>query len=257
MKKIFTLLIIFVCLIFLSGCYDGGEIIADDYTDYICYDNHLVSLKCYKNRGVGKRFEDDGDTEITAFYKKIVDESDEQFIVALRRASIPFLDSPTALILQNPNNYIDPFEDWSIEKIEVYYRRLKSPLPPSDDAWLAPTKSGVIATSDDNIICTEFTDFIKNSDVSDTTIQTDIPKTLLDDDYVFRIRVYFNESKNIVWDSSLDYLLDSQDIIIGIVGSEAPTLIDPGFGHDASTKEFKKLYAWLSDELIGFRNSLD
>ena len=96
-------------LLFLPGC--GRKIQPDKYVNYVCYDHLLTSIDVEEKleRAVIER----GTSKYNVAYRLLPDISDDQMVymsVAL------FLSPITYYIMQNPDNYVNVWTDWTIKK---------------------------------------------------------------------------------------------------------------------------------------------
>ena len=71
--------------------------------------------------------------------------------------------------------------------------------------------------------------------------------------YVFYIRIHFNESENIVWDSELISFLseEGQDRIIQVDMGRKPNDLATPSSKNTSIGDYAHLYSWISDALDG------
>ncbi len=205
------------CLtILLSGCNSQEALDVDKYKDYKCFDYHLACLNAYEQKA--KTTVEFNDLEYTIWFRKAVDESDEHFICASVRQRHP-LASTEIVITQNPENYIDVFEDWTIKSIELYCIDLRSSKPLWDEDEPARTPAKILNTTTDSAVSDELIDFITNKDCLEKyVLQEDYIREIPNENYVMYTRVQFNESDNIVWDSCVSSYVSvqtqAQDITI-------------------------------------------
>lgn len=202
-------IIIFVALsILLSGCSAKGAFEVDKYKDYKCFDYHLACLDAHEQKANTTVWFDD--LKYSIWYRKPVGESDEQFICASVRQEHP-LSSTEIVVMQNPNGHIDVFSEWTIEKIELYCIDLRNSKPLWDEDEPAITPAKVLNTNTDAVVFDEFINFLTNEGYLDKYILNDnFKRETPNDDYVMYIRVHFNESENIVWDSPVNSYVHKQ-----------------------------------------------
>ena len=193
MKKL--LILFLVCILFLlSGC--RGQLHLDEYRHYFCYDKLFTTLSTgssaqtrFTSRSI-KHF---------ATYFLIPEESDNQFVGL--KYTLPF--SPVRwYILQNPDNYIDIWDEWTIEKITFFclytsrnqglkHKQNKSALQP--DRIIDSTSDAGCLSDMYAFIATDSADYIPA--IHADPLETEMP------DYLLYVRVSFKESKNIIWES--------------------------------------------------------
>ncbi len=255
MKKISLLLTLVICL--FCGCNMQEPPDPDKYSEYKCYDYHLACLDAYEQKA-GTLIEEEGGPWFRIWFRKPVGVSDDQFVCTSLSMRHP-LASPHLYIMQPSENHIDVFKDWTVKKIEIYYQDINKSkkLFQEDEPARTPTK--VIDTSFDSVVFKEFVDFV--------TIDTDDSEKFDPQENIFRekynenttyklyIRVHFNESENIVWDSDIQSYIPSQSgqryikidkgrSVIGLTSENA---------HRVSIDDFPNLSSWISkviDELI-------
>ena len=249
MKKIHKRLIsIFVVLVFifvLSSCSlpDAPE----EYTNYVYYDYHLMALKT-TGRTTAARLNKEGQSSCAARYNKIPGESEEQFL------SVTFTHpgvwaSVYIGVVQNPDNYVDPWRDWTIEKIEIGYVERTFGEEEGVEYYLAMKE--VLSSTSDSACIAEFKNFVLDGNESST--DRDKSKIENDDLYNVRsefcIRVYFEESENIVWVSELQDVYSSElnDRIIYLDrGNEAEPPHNRRYNMKfADVSEYENLYNWI------------
>lgn len=151
MKKIsfnvsMVILVLACLLVTFVGC-DETSIDPQKYTSYCCYDYHL---KCLTTEGKKAKIQISYSDVLTgvectqnAWMQKIVGESDDIFIYAEVLPPLS-LGSSDKIIMQNPNHYVDIWNDWTVEKIELYYIDGRKPIEQDEPANI-PT--AIIATT--------------------------------------------------------------------------------------------------------------
>lgn len=198
MKKLFKIAVICLCSAFVIALsvVMVKKIINDNhfekYGSYECYDYHLVSLKTTSTRA----------SNIFISYSDIKDAPREQFV------SVHSVDWPTVMfntlistyVYQNPDDYVDVLNDWTISKIEVFstgdgYDTNNPQIDLGDR---------VVATSSDGSVASELVEFVKNDDYStDAKRPTDYAYENFDKGQL-RIRVHFEEAEYLVWESDIE-----------------------------------------------------
>ena len=255
MKKyicnVFLVILVFACIVStFSGC-KKTSIDPQKYTSYRCYDYHL---KCLKVEGKRARAEfsyrsDSTGVESThrAWIQQIDGESEDMFIYTEVLPPLP-LGPSYKIVMQNPNNYVDIWKEWSVEKIELYYIDDYKPIAQNKPANI-PT--AVIATTSETGC---LSDMKKLVDTSDERNKQNIPdgyvKEGFDENgsgYNYYIRVYFKESENIVWDSCVEiyYSSENKDRIIYIDVGKEPWGIASVKANYVNISNYTSLMDWI------------
>ena len=253
--RAFMVTMAFVCVVgILSGC-DKTSINPEKYTSYICYDYHLKCLETEGEKAITEiSYQDDltnNEYKQKAWFQKIVGESDDTFIYAEVLSSLPLVPSDK-VVMQNPNNYIDIWNDWSIKKIELYYIDGRDPIEQNKAANI-PDK--IIASTTDLGCLYEFIELVKSSD--DETEKFILPYGYVREHMYdgvglsYYIRVYFNESENIIWDSQVTSFLsnESPTRVICVDNGRNPDGIASINSKDVNIGNYEKLFEWISDTI--------
>lgn len=226
MKKIFynvsIVILVLACLLgTLVGC-ERTSIDPQKYTSYCCYDYHLKCLAIEGKKAKTEISHSDDSTGVeytqNAWMQKIVGESDDMFIYAEVIPSLS-LGSSDKIIMQNPNHYVDVWNDWTVEKIELYYIDGHNPIEQDKPANI-PT--AIIATTQEGECLSNIKKLVESSDewakpnLPDGYVRENVDKN--GTSYSYYIRVYFKESESIVWDSQVEcyYSSENKDRIIYI-----------------------------------------
>lgn len=246
MKKIKLMLLCTVC--FLCGCNMEDTPEPSKYREYICYDYHLVCLNAYEQKAQSNVFYND--LEYVVQYRKPVGISDEQFICVWVKQTHP-LALPELVLMQPAEKHIDVFSDWTIKKIEIYYVDLKKSIPIYEEDEPARTPAGILSTSNDPVILSEFVEFVTNASYSDKfVVQKNISREKLneDDTYKLYIRVHFNEAENIVWDSTIHCYITAQttERYIVIDKGRNPSELSSSNPISVSIDDFPALSTWIT-----------
>ncbi len=207
-KGVLVLLIVFSLL--FVGCGGQETIDASKYADYVCYDYHLACVDA-EDAEASTKLPHDG-LEYTAKYRKVVGETDEQFVCAWVGRVVP-LASPDLAVMQPQGEHIDVWNEWTVSQIEVYYQDINESKPLSQEKEPARTPAKVIDKSTDKGVIDELVEFITNTKHSGkVSLSEDFKCEAYNDNnsYVLYIRVRFNESENIVWDSQIDSYVSEQ-----------------------------------------------
>lgn len=252
------IIVLVVVSALLSGCsrdpyrYDIPN--PEKYASYICYDYHLYCLDAYKNAD-SALMEDELGATYKVSYRYAVGESDDEFICARAGLYAP-LSFPEILILQNPEQYIDVWNDWTVKEIQLYVQDLHDDnfkrIDEEDEPARTPTS--IIATTADADCLTEIKTFAA-ADEPQPFIPPDgyVNEILQKDRFKFYIRVSFNESANIVWDSAVTpyYSEETGDRLICIDKGNMDDLFSIN-AQDVSAEHLDGLASFLSDEIETF-----
>jgi hypothetical protein len=250
-----AIILCFACL--MMGCTNQSlskEELAK-YTEYVCYDSHLVCLKSGKYLGrtdypyyreyesSGKKFE----YTITVKLWKIPKESEDQFVYA--HAFRPILDVGRRVVMQNPDNYVDVLSTWNIEKLELYC------LDRSDIDKERNPKKKVIETTSDSTCISELVSFAL-SELDPEKIEKF--KTMYSVNsggyYDFYVRAYFSESEYIAWDAEADLYFDKeseQKLVMLRIGRKSDADLSPNMVK-YSIEGYSTLSNWISDAIEAF-----
>ena len=272
MKKIlYNSLVVLIAILCCVGCRPKEKIDAEKYTSYVCYDYHLICYELEKESDVASIsyinerpwLEEQEELSDVILFRKIVNEPDEQFVYGHKVVIMPGY-FPTQLIFQNPLNYIDVLKDWTVDKVELYYadsdsaevedyKKLKLDKPITKDRELR-----LLSTTEDGAIFEQLKDFITN----DETKQLDLEQAT-SNGYVWEkfgkqsadiyLRICFNESENIVWETSVESLLSEELKDRMIIIDKGRTVIDICTEQPvrASINDYEQLYAWISEAMDG------
>lgn len=218
------------------------------YSSYRCYDYHLKSLKV--SRGSAQTeisfVEEWSGVEQTklANFRTIPGESDDMFVFAL--VMYPFvLDLPDKVVMQNPNHYVDIWEAWTVEKIELYYTGGKDPTKQDESANIP---DAVISVTSETGCLSDIKQLVKSRD---ELVQADIPEgkgyKYRWADRAYWIRVHFKESKNIVWDARVEWYYSSEieDTIICIDLGKEPQEISTMNAKEVNISNYTGLFDWI------------
>ena len=262
MKKL-ALVFVLIALV-LTGCSNKETIKGSDYSRYKCYDTHLFCLDAQDKIGYySKKL----DREWYSFkFRKPVGVSDEQFICARVEHRFSQVD---IVVMQNPQNYVDVLQDWTIKEIEIYYISLDynriegASKKIEDEEEPARTPMRIIASTTESLIFEEFKDFVLCPDTVDgVTIRPTWGyndkgfESEIHESVKVYIRVHFNEAENIVWDSEIRCVIDEEN-------KNRYIRIDKGrstMGYSMSLEayvdinEWSNLYQWIEGVMVDFNN---
>ena len=245
--------------ILLSGCrinpYATSTPDPEKYASYECYDPHLFCLDAYKLTASTLVENELGSTyKIT--YRYAVGESDDEFVCA-NVMLYTVLSYPDVRILQNPQQYVDVWNDWTIKQIKIYVQDLHD----DDHVFLymekepARTPTKVIASTTDADCFADMKAFATDDAAEEYICSDDYYNELYRGDgrYVFYIRVFFNESKNIVWDSQIStyYSEVTADRIICIDNGTMSNLFESD-SKNVNISQFNNLNSFVADAVNSF-----
>ena len=237
---------IIVCIISSCGTFESPPD-PNKYVNYVCHDYHLSCLDTYKkSEGTSiKR----GNVKYYVSFKKPVGESDEQFVCA---SVSQFLGGrPDKRIFQPAEGYVDVYRDWTIKKIELFIQYFDDDDVIDNDEF-AEVPSKVLSSTTDATVFNELADFITNPEYSETyKYQKGVLRERLhDQEYWLYIRVYFNESDTIVWESKVRSLIFPQAEQRRITIDKGQPDDSVGTGtQDVFIDDFPNLLNWISDAL--------
>lgn len=225
----------------LQSCLPKKEV-PEEWKSYVCYDAHLVCLEYQKERikpYVPDRESAPKYTNII-YFRRIKGVSDEQFIYA-HRSDFPFA-SAGDFVFQNPEQYVNVLEEWTVERIEL--RKVKNSRDP---------EIYVIAVTDRADVATALKDFVRSADDAPGYSDERYHGYVEEGHPVFpwHIRAYFHESDAIAWDAQvwIYYLEEGEDRRIYIDGErEVAEDLFRNPTH-ALLPEDSALSAWLCDVL--------
>jgi len=248
-----SFLMILISLGILCSC-TKHDFDPQKYISYKCYDYHLQALKTtqfatgdipYATADI-PYYNDFLDIEETekVILSKIPGVSDDQFVHA---SEISIFNGATA-VLQNPNNYIDIWKDWSIKKIEITCVRHITPGKYDD------VETVIIASTSDKVCFSELVDFISKEHEYDKN-----PEGYMLDFSNYHIRVFFNESEHIIWDSKIDiwYSYENQNKIIKTIHIDGGKKPDHLIGENCiyvNIDEYPNLHDWIYNAMSQYIN---
>ena len=222
---IISILIIVIIILAVKMAVDSAPSIKNPnkYANYKRYDYHLECIAIGNSTKIVDRDDFDG----VVRYAKIYSVSEDQF-VCLRQSSFLVRD-PNLIVLQNPDNYVDVFNEWTVKKME-----------------LTDTNGNVINTLTEQDIIDNFKEFINSEKTSQERIE---PWSYFGDNKVdvshYNIRIYYEESENIYWEIEVSHYTSNGygEYIY------ARQVIDPATGDDsyASIANYPEIYNWLSE----------
>ncbi len=223
---------------------------AQDYKDYICYDTNLtcMSVKSKGDNGKISRDKNGNDIGHRVVFRKIKGVDDDRFVQA---ATYGLLEPTRRYILQNPNDYVDVWKEWTVDSVEFYYLRHKNP---SKQKYVVKPDKIVDETTNEQCI-RELRDMVLNNAASnriDERITAEPILGELSDTYNFYIRVKFKESDNIVWDAYCRSYYSEEDnkrsIKISMANADGCTYLN-GNENSVNVDENTKLYDWIWENI--------
>lgn len=179
----------------------------EKYANYCLYDYNLYCLDA--ENGTSSVLYNGG--PFRAHYRKVVGESDEQFVSATMTQMMGSRN--WALVFQNPEDYVDVWAEWTIKEMQVYYyyRNFSIHEPNDEEEEPCRTPHGILLSSTDAVIAEELKTFAtdENYTFSRYSSQDTFEKVVYDgNNPLMVIRVYFNESETIVWDAVVNCYAD-------------------------------------------------
>ena len=207
MKKICLCLVLVMLITATMGCKRKDDFDPSKYYQYICHDSNLVCID------VGEGYAKENvqlidEHSYWCTYYRPEGTSDDQFVCVTM--SHIFM-SPKTYVFQNPENLVDVWTDWTIREIQVYY-----PVSEIDpfSGEIARTPAGILASTTDaeciaqliHCITSEetrdFAEVREEADVDGGLYRKDLDGDSSKNTRIY-IRVFFNESESIVWDSQI------------------------------------------------------
>lgn len=185
----------------------------DVYAPYTCKDYHLVCLNSGEYLGENKV--KISDLPCTFKYNAIAHCAEEEFVAAWMKINAPF-NAGENMVLQGPENDLDVLNDWTIKKVILYYYDINDKRNPDagDRATAEDYHIVEIAEVEDEALFQEILEMKLNTTPKDgTCIGGDYHlsyDSTLDDKHVY-LRIFFEESDSIAWDSEID-VYESKEI---------------------------------------------
>lgn len=242
-KRITIFLTIGIVLLVLIGCrvfsiirkyvahrqYEIENRENSSYAEYLCRDYHLVCLDM--DERVGNYVEG----KYTFRYGTIEGISDQEYIYAYRLYLIYYGDN---MILQHPENQTQVLDDWTINKVMLYYidhNDQRNPrtyrMATAEDYVIhemaSSTEKELFAQLKEMKLCEEPTDaecFIGEKWLN--------YKRCINDSTTVCIRVYFDEAETLAWDAEIKIYQSTED------ESKFAVTIDRG----SINEEFERFY---------------
>ena len=234
-KKIFCIALIAfsVCMLLLllyAGCYYLKYQETDKYKDYEIIDKHLTWTK--SSGPYWNTYKDKIDTTGPLLhehytYKKISGESEENLIGAwymFDLMEIIFSDTKHqgTCVLVNPEYELDVWNDWTVNKIEVYeIVEIKYDRDSETRYDPAQTQINVICQTEDSDMFSEFKGIIMTDQEKSHYSPYGEPKS-------YYLRVSFDESDAIVWDAQLYVYLNERGGVADVYMDNAQFIIKDG-----------------------------
>lgn len=245
--------------VLLSGCksdpYAHSTPDPEKYASYQCYDPHLFCLDAYKLTD-STLVENELGLTFKITYRYAVGESDEEFICANVTLNY-FMAFPDVRILQNPQRYVDVWNDWTIKEIKIYVQDLHDDdfvsLYKETEPARTPTK--VLASATDADCFADMKAFATDGAAEGYICPDDYYNEMHVDDgrYRFFIRVSFNESKNIVWDSEISsYCSEATGERIICIDNGTMSNLFESDSKNVNISQFDKLNSFVADAIVGF-----
>lgn len=184
--------LLFILGSWLSSCQPEAFDTAP-YESYVLYDGCLTCLDWGEEASASVTYVN---RTYNVTFCKVKDESEDQFIYAKIKDRIP-LSFARWCVLQNPENYVDIWLEWTVAEIQIFKR--------------SDTQIGGVDTEPERIISVSSDADCARELSAVNQIEADtveIPaSTYLN---TLGIRVIFRESETIIWESTVEYLEDSE-----------------------------------------------
>lgn len=237
---VFALAVIATVIAFAVDSHLRGRV-HSDYSDYYCYDYNLTCLEL--GRPDGKYYTDD-DENYEFKYWRVKGEPTEDFVFSTARWRVP-LTRAEGFILQNPSTFVYVIRDWTVDEIFVCAEDI------SRDEWGTDPLVRVVDAGKKNAVAYDIRT-IAAAEQSDGLTGNRIYAS----SRLF-VRVTFEESENIVWESELTVCDDGSVAMYGgmsvgdYYGQDAPRLNNPCVLID----EDSTLYSLISFALDEFKST--
>ncbi len=214
-RKASGLLAVLLAVMVFTACSQEPTIDVEKYKDYICYDS-LLACTSDISEVAGKRMTSEGDNLHFFSYCYTPNVPDDNFILTTIRQYLELNDPKNfSYLLQNPENYVDVWTDWTIKEIQVFYCRGGQSSGYSEEAPRCRIPTEILATTSDPNCIQEILRFITSDEFGNHGVDKHEEKhnlELYSADFDGRgdveahvtVRVIFNESDYIVWDSDLE-----------------------------------------------------
>lgn len=219
----------------------------DEFSDYVCVDSHLVSIAT--KRDIGYYETQVSDSEYRLTYSLIKGHKRDEFLTVSMR-HITLFSSCEEHVLNAPGNDTNPLEDWQINEIQIYsidrrdkrnnqhgpFSRVKAQdyyintlAISNDEKLIADTKKHIL--SEDRVNLLKFLEENRSS-------YDNIREVEFDGSVRIKLRLIFNESKSIVWESEISLYRnkDTGEYVVAVdrnhrdseyVYKGIPMIIDP------------------------------
>ena len=187
-------LVIAVALASLPSSCQQEAFDTEKYESYVLYDCHLECLDWETEANASVVY---ANRTYNVTFCKVKGEPEDQFIYANIADLTPF--SPSGwFVLQNPENYVDIWSEWTVKEIQIYTE--EEVEAESSGAYT----QNIIATTANQVCAQELS---RMNRVESADPSTETPSVRLSE---LRIRVIFQESEVIVWNSNVEYRRDSE-----------------------------------------------
>ena len=246
MRKNIIIILLAACC--LCGC--GSKPASRKYVNYQLYDNHLY---CTDVEEESVRAICESENARGSFNaRRLKNIPDEQFICARYRASI-FAGYYINVILQNPDNYVDVINEWTVDSVEMYlYIR-------NEEDETARTPDKVVGSTDNQDVICELLEFLNSDEFSeDSYLSGDFLNQIVSNDdyghednrdYELFLRIHFEEAENIVWDTNIRSGLREQNSRYIIVDKIPPTVELRCLKLYAPINDYPELYEWVNSAI--------
>ncbi len=216
----------------------------EEYKKYVCYDPYLVALQTTDSGWeayIDKQISDvTGKTagRYHVIYNAIANEDPSQFLSVKIKKVQMFDPAYKTYVYQNPDNYIDLWNEWEIDRIEI-----------GSAEHVVGGMKEVFSSTADAACISEFREFLFADEEDLHDVSDDLLKQgkFVMEDREFNgiaIKVCFKESESIVWISNIQsfYLKNSGERIICMIKRNGASEI-------LNISEYENLYNWLSESI--------
>lgn len=203
MKKKLAILLVVFTLMGMCSC-DNKTVITDEYLDYFCQDYHLVCVDFEES--LGKTEAKINHQRADIYYTAITDTSSNDFVIAYIDPIVPF-DSSDYYIIQNPTENIDILNNWTLKEVQLYCKSIKDGN--SKPVWGQPidndSNAELLHTSTDGDLLNEVLPYLNSEREAFKHDEHNVMFVTKNEENPARyyIRLLFNESNSIVWDSEV------------------------------------------------------
>ena len=168
----------------------------EEYITYRVYDSLLV---CVDPEDASSRWSREY-PEWSFYYHDVPGHSDDQFVWTRRTRAVLYPSTEEYHLLQNPDNLVDVWTDWTIQEIQIYTSRHS--IESEERFETSNSDMQVITTITDPDCLAELLTFVTSDESRPVTRDSIDGLSAWKTTYIY-VRVIFNESESIVWDTML------------------------------------------------------